>query len=386
VVNGVAQPANQVIDVTAAQLAQTSFQLGSVPDVLGVRAFDGTAWGQWSIFQVLPPQNTLPVTSASNITAAKGQTSLVASSLFSVTDADGDAITSYEFADGIADAASGHFVVNGVAQPANQVIDVTAAQLAQTSFQLGSVTDVLGVRAFDGTDWGQWSIFNVNPPTNHAPITTAPNLTPAHGQTSLAASSLFSVTDADSDTIVSYEFADGMPDAASGHFVVNGVAQPANQIIDVTAAQLAQTSFQLGSALDILGVRAFDGTAWSQWSIFQVNPPQNHAPVVSGGDASLNLNTSVNASSLFTVSDADNDSIIAYQFADGIPNPTSGHFALNGVAQPANQVIDVLASQLIQGIATFVAGSAASTDVLGVRAFDGMAWSDWHIFAATSHV
>ena len=40
-VNGTVEPANQVIDVPAAQLAQTSFQSGSGPDVLGVRAFDG---------------------------------------------------------------------------------------------------------------------------------------------------------------------------------------------------------------------------------------------------------------------------------------------------------------------------------------------------------
>src|SRR5260370_42387750 len=87
-----------------------------------------------------------------NVTATRGQ-SFPAASLFTVTDADGDAITKYQFADGAPDPASGHFVVNGTVEPANTVIDVSAAQLAQTSFQSGTVSDHLGVRAFDGFDW-----------------------------------------------------------------------------------------------------------------------------------------------------------------------------------------------------------------------------------------
>ena len=54
---------------------------------------------------------------------------IAASSLFSVSDADGDAITKYQFWDSTSDPLSGHFVVGGVAQGTNQYIDVTAAQL-----------------------------------------------------------------------------------------------------------------------------------------------------------------------------------------------------------------------------------------------------------------
>jgi hypothetical protein len=55
-----------------------------------------------------------------------------------------------------------------------------------------------------------------------------------------AASALFSVSDGENDTITEYQFWDLTSDPASGHWVVNGFAQGANQAIDVTAAQLAQ--------------------------------------------------------------------------------------------------------------------------------------------------
>ena len=56
-------------------------------------------------------------------------------------------------------------MVNGVAQAAGTVIDINAAQLAQTSFVTGTVGDNLQIRAYDGTDWSAadnaaWSAAN----------------------------------------------------------------------------------------------------------------------------------------------------------------------------------------------------------------------------------
>jgi hypothetical protein len=83
------------------------------------------------------------------------------------------------------------------------------------------------------------------------------------GQT-LQMSTLFSVTDADNDTLA-YLFYDKTP--GGGHFEVNGVTQAAGQIFDVTAAQLAQTTFVvgLGGTDDIL-VGGTDGRFFSGWS------------------------------------------------------------------------------------------------------------------------
>src|SRR3954454_21018122 len=75
------------------------------------------------------PVLTVPST---NVSATPGQ-SLQASSLFSATDADNDALT-YFLSDHTTAANSGHFVVNGTAMAAGTTFSVSAAQLAQTVF------------------------------------------------------------------------------------------------------------------------------------------------------------------------------------------------------------------------------------------------------------
>src|SRR5205814_2247762 len=118
---------------------------------------------------------------------------------------------------------------------------------------------------------------------NHAPIVTAADFTATHNQ-NMAAGTLFSVSDSDNDPITAYQLWDATTDAASGHWVVGGIAQDASTVIDVTAAQLASTRFQSGSGSDDLWVRASDGFLWSDWKEFHVNALVDHAPVVMASD------------------------------------------------------------------------------------------------------
>ncbi len=153
------------------------------------------------------------------------------SSLFTVSDADGDSMTKYELWDSTSDPRSGYFTVNGVAQAANTIIDITAAQLAQTAFVGGTVSSSLQIRAYDGISWSAsdtaaWAPFAVSPPANHPPMVTTANITAARNQT-LPLAGLFLVSDADGDAITEYQLWDTTTDPNSGHFVVNGVAQAA---------------------------------------------------------------------------------------------------------------------------------------------------------------
>jgi hypothetical protein len=272
-----------VIEVTAAQLAATSFVAGAVSDTLQIRAFDGAVWSasdnaSWAPFTVTPAPNVAPVVTTANKSTTAGQT-LALSSLFSVSDFEGDAITKYQLWDSTSDPLSGHFVISGVAQPARAVIDITAAQLAATSFVTGTVNDMLQIRAFDGISWSasdsaSWAPFTVTPAPNNAPVVTTADTSAGHGQT-LALSSLFSVSDADGDAITRYQLWDSTSDPLSGHFVVNGVAQPERAVIDLTPSQIAQTSLLVGTLGDNLQIRAFDGFTWSapdsaSWAPFHV--------------------------------------------------------------------------------------------------------------------
>jgi len=386
VVNGVAQAPGTVIEITTAQLAQTSFVTGSVGDALEIRAFDGVNWSapdtaSWSPFNVSVAANRAPVVTTAAITAQRNQT-LALSSLFKVTDPDGDTITKYQLKDTSTDVASGHFAVNGVVQTAGTVIEITAAQLAQTSFVTGTAADNLQIRAFDGTTWSaadnaQWSPFTVSVPANRAPVVTTGPITARKNQ-AFALSSLFTVSDPDGDKITKYQLRDTSTDPASGRFVVNGVAQAAGAVIEITAAQLAQTSFVAGTAGDNLQIRAFDGAAWSaadnaQWSPFTVSVAAsiNRAPTVMTTGIIAKKNQTLALSSLFMVSDADGDTMTKYQLKDTTPSAASGHFVVNGVAQAAGAVIEISAGQLAQ--TGFVTGTAG--DNLQIRAFDGTAWS-----------
>ncbi|WP_375783094.1 hypothetical protein ACE10Z_24710 [Bradyrhizobium sp. Pha-3] len=383
VVNGVVQPTNAEIDVSAANLSQVSYVFGSggsTPDTLWVKANDGSMWSAWQSFTATPGPDTAPVVTASNVTANHGQFSVLASSLFSVTDAEHDTMTQYAFWD---TQGNGHFVVNGVVQPTNAEIDVSAANLSQVSYVFGpggSTPDTLWVKANDGSMWSAWQSLTATPGPDTAPVVTASNVTANHGQFSVLASSLFSVTDAEHDTITQYAFWDTQ---GNGHFVVNGVVQPTNAEIDVSAANLSQVSYVFGpggSTPDTLWVKANDGSMWSAWKSFTATPGPDTAPVVTASNVSGIHDHSVAASSLFSVSDAEHDTITQYAFWDTQGN---GHFAVNGVVQPTNAEIDVSAANLSQ--VSYVFGPGGSTpDTLWVKANDGSMWSAWQSFTATA--
>jgi serralysin len=102
------------------------------------------------------------------------------------------------------------------------------------------------------------------------PVVTATSVTLSAGHAAVAASSLFSASDPDGNTITTF----GFEDTGSGHFVLNGVVEPNNQEIDVTAAQLSQITYQsTPGSIDTLEVRVNDGTLWSPWASFAVSGP-----------------------------------------------------------------------------------------------------------------
>ena len=380
-VNGAVQPANATFAVSAAQLAQTTFTAGStVSDDLFVNVYDGFAFSGPLEFHVNVPPNQAPVAIAPDFLALSGRV-ISASSLFLASDADNNTLT-YFFFDNTADAGSGHFSVNGTAQPANTTFAVSQAQLAQTTFTAGSTaSDDLFVNVYDGTSFSGPQEFHVLVvPPNQAPRAAAPDHPAARGQT-ISASSLFLASDADNDTLT-YFFYDNTAGAGSGHFSVNGAVQPANTTFAVSGAQLAQTSFTAGSTVsDDLFVNVYDGASFSGPQEFHVNVAANHAPAATVLDQSVPSGQVLSASSLFLANDADNDTL-TYFFYDHTADAGSGHFSVNGAAQPANTTFAVSAAQLAQ--TTFTAGSTVSDDLV-VNVYDGLAFSgpkEFHLLLA----
>src|SRR5207244_13026701 len=112
--------------------------------------------------------------------------------------------------------------------------------------QLNPADSFTGLQ-FNVTDDGTGHT-KVNVYVDHAPVATASHAstTVVHNQT-VAATSLFSATDSDGDTITKYALWDT---EGNGHWVVNGVVQATNAEIDITAAQLAQPVYQSGVGTD----------------------------------------------------------------------------------------------------------------------------------------
>jgi hypothetical protein len=83
------------------------------------------------------------------------------STLFSVSDSEGDAITQYEFWDATAGGAA--FAIDGMTQGENQSIPVSALQLSDVTVQGGAQpgSDQFHVRAYDGQLWSTWTSLNL---------------------------------------------------------------------------------------------------------------------------------------------------------------------------------------------------------------------------------
>ena len=203
------------------------------------------------------------------------------------------------------------------------------------------------------------------------------NVSASAGQ-SLQLSSLFSATDADNDALT-YYFVDSTTNG--GHFEVNGAVKAAGVVFSLTAAQLAQTVFVAGprGSSDHLNVQISDGKAVSAVGDFHVNVAPNHAPVltVPSANVSASAGQSLQLSSLFSATDADNDAL-TYYFVDSTTN--GGHFEVNGAVKAAGVVFSLTAAQLAQTV--FVAGPRGSSDHLNMQVSDGQAVSavgDFHV-------
>jgi predicted hotdog family 3-hydroxylacyl-ACP dehydratase len=137
----------------------------------------------------------------------------------------------------------------------------------------------------------------------------------------MSASSLFQASDADNNSLT-YFFYDNSADPTSGHFTVHGVVQAAGTTFAVSAAQLAQTTFTVGTAgTEDLFVNVWDGMSFSGPQEFHIGVAPNHAPVIAsnGGGGTAAVNVAENSTAVTTViaSDADPLASLSYTIAGG---------------------------------------------------------------------
>jgi autotransporter passenger strand-loop-strand repeat protein len=262
--------------------------------------------------------NVLPVTTASNGSLKQGQ-SVAASTLFSASDSDGDAIAQYAVFD--ATSGGGHFVVGGTPMPSGvSGFYITPQQYLTTTFVAGpnGSTDHIYVAAFDSVQEGPVTSFYVSALIDPAPVITASNYQISKGQISVAASSLFTASDPDGDAVTRYAVFDATP--GSGYFAVGGTPMPSGALgFYLTPQQYLATTFVPGpsGSSDHIYVAAFDGTQEGPAASFNVTAPIDSPPVVTASNVQLPKGqTTVAAPSLFTASDPDGDAVTQFAVFD----------------------------------------------------------------------
>jgi VCBS repeat-containing protein len=333
----------------------------------------GAATATLAITVVRPPAVT-----ASTVTAGTPGQVFAATSLFSATDPGGYAITHYYFYDKT--PGSGYWALNGVAQPSNQVLKITPAELPQMTFHSATTGgDDLLVCADNPYSESRWTEFYVNAPVISPPVVTASTVTAGTPGQVFAATSLFSATDPGGNAITEYYFYDKT--AGSGYWALNGIAQPSNQVLKVDPAQLSQVTFHSATTGgDDLLVCADNPYSESRWTEFYVNAPVISPPVVTASTVTAGVPGQVlAATSLFSATDPGGYAITEYYFYDKTAG--SGYWALNGIAQPSNQVLKVDPAQLSQ--VTFHSATTGGDDLLvcADNPYSESRWTEFYVNA-----
>jgi hypothetical protein len=383
VVNGVPQSGGHEIDVSPANVANTVYDVGILggTDTVSARLKqNGGTLTPWEKFTVTAPAAQLPTLAVHNdANATRGQV-VNLSTLVTISDPDHVGYRQLVLWDSAGTVGGGQFIVNGAAQSGGHDINVSPANVANTVFDVGTLggTDTLWARLVqDNGQVSGWQKFTVTAPAATPPTVTASDVTLSKGDTLVAASTLFSASDADGVAITQYGFWD--TGAGGGHFVLNDNAEPINQEIDVTASQLSSLQYQAGAGTDTLRVRASDGE-WGPWSqAFTVTGPINKPPIVNGA----NITTVAGQpfpTTFVSASDPDGDTITQY----GVWETGNGgaQFLLNNRAISDKTTVVLSAAQFSE--ASYKSGSGS--DTLWVRAFDGAQWGPWAAFHFTTNV
>jgi hypothetical protein len=245
------------------------------------------------------------------------------------------------------------------------------------------------VRAFDGLDWSNWV---------SASLTTANNVAPniMGGSVSINVNgwrpTSFRYSDSNDHAAVRYEFRDLGTDANSAYFWTPANAHhAAGTTFSVAASEIANVWIRGGAVAggtEFMEVRAFDGLAWSAWASMWVSTVANRAPTVSAGNHTIFNNQWAQVSSWITADDLDSfDAITRYEFWDQGTASGSGYFYSNSNAHhAAGSGASFIVEAADLGSVWVRGGSAAGSETLQVRAFDGTTWGNWTSFTLTTQM
>jgi VCBS repeat-containing protein len=414
--SGSAYAPDTILLVSAANLGTISYQGISGSQIISVRANAGTAanphWGAWaSVTVTAPAANKGAVFTPNSATIAATRDEVFSTpnassplSLFSATDPTGGAITQYEFYDNDMSGGLGDFQLNGNVLKNDTVQLVSAANLSALSYTAIAGTQVIDIRANDGTVahpvWGVWASITVTAPVAaFTPNSATVTATRDKIYSTTAASnplSLFALAGVSSDAILQYEFFDSDTGGGLGDFLLSGQVL-ANDVVQVVGAgSLDALTYEGIAGSQVISVRANDGTlahpVWGAWSSITVT-----APSVTVGVVFTPMNATITAQrnqiysttdpsnplTLFSVADTTGGTILQYEFFVNDKAGGAGYL-LTSKGALANDTVQLVSAANLEAISY---KAIAGTEAVSIRANDGTAahpvWGAWSTVTVT---
>jgi ELWxxDGT repeat protein len=332
----------------------------------------------------VPSAPTLTVQNAAS--ATRGQM-INLSSLVTISDPDDVGYQDLELYDTDGTLIGGQFVISTVAQPGKQTLTVSPADVTNASvvFDAGTWggTDTLYARLLqDNGTLTAWEKFTVTVPSPTLSVSSDPAAT--RGQP-ISLATLVSIADPGDVGYQTLELYDTDGTLIGGQFVISTVAQTGKQILYVSPTNFTKTVFDVGTlgGTDTLYARLLqDNGTLTAWQKFTVTAPVATLPVLTvHNDASATAGQAIELSSLLTIADPDDVGYQMVELYDTNGTVAGGQFAINSVAQPGKQIIDVSPANVTNTV--FDAGTSGSADTLYARLLQDngtlTAWQEFRV-------
>lgn len=371
---GQPQAAGSFFQITAAELPLLRFVggfPGGITDFVSVQAFDGFSFSE---IRSLPVRTSAPSTIVGNGASVLAGETVLASTLFNVTDVDGDSPVSYFITDRSPSDSTGHFELDGNRLASASFVQLNPAQFSRLRYRGGPITraENIGVQVFDGFEFSAVTNFLVATSSKPTLNVTDGSVFPRR---SIDVSALVNFQDVDGDLPVRYRLLDRFASTLTGNFELDGNRLPSGTFFEITAAEFERLEYVggvFGPVDEEILISASDGTAFSEVESFNITTLQNaNAPVLRAFDVNGRRGAEVNARSLFSFFDADGDNLSTVTFTDNSAAANGNFFAIDGVEQPAQRSFTVDFSVVEAGRVTYTLGQTGVPETFRVNASDG---------------
>ncbi len=287
----------------------------------------------------------LPIVTVEDQTILLGTTTELGN-LFSAFDPDSDPLTRIQIRDNNNNTNSGYITFNGAVQPPNTLLTYNYSDLSLLVYHAGTDISVeqLDIRVEANGQWSSFESFRMYTVLDNLtkPVLTVSDLSVVQNEFVRVSESV-AFNDPDGYPVMRWRVRDWNPGPSSGRLVLNGVTLAPLDWHYVEVEDFADLRFYAAFSApnrDVIELRAFDGVDWSNPTTLNgFTTLNNNFPVVVPQEYVMATDERVALANLFSVTDADNNTMKRFRFWDATPHSWSGNLVAERCC-PAGQYLD----------------------------------------------